>query len=312
MRPHAGVEKNEMNAREFQAAYPCVADNVQLFRLALGVVFYCSGTFASHRRGLTAAVDAAWPLVHSGVRSFQTTNMKVPKAIKDGKKALLQMLDEPPSEIYNYVSVDNRRQNNDPPDCCIEIADAGYRDGTYFQCRLPVTAGDTHQALLDLTLEVAAALDFAHGYAGYTLALNSIGPKAILPQRMFYAIGMRHPGIDLPSAGTTSFVVREGIKRVNWLTLLGKDMAQRAGSLNGLGRQPGVIVHKAGGGVVVQAGDAPLIGDTNRRETCEVYRQVGRALKPIRSTTHPAFVFGPKDFMADDEKTLAWLSSLDD
>ena len=301
-----------MTPSEFQAAYPCTADDIQLLRLARGVVFYCSGTFASHRQGLTTAVDAAWPLVQSGVRSFQTTNMKAPKAIKDGRKALLQMLGEPPSEVYNFISVDNRRHNDEAPDCCIEIADAGYRDGTYFQCRLPMTAGDTHQALLDLTLEVAAALDFAHGYAGYTLALNSIGPKAILPKRMFYAIGMRHPGIDLPSAGTTSFVVRDGIKRVNWLTLLGKDLAQRAGSLDGLGRRPGVIVHKTGDRVVVQAGDAPLIGDTNRRDTCEEYRQVGRALKGIRCRNHPAFVYGPKDFMADDEKTLAWLSSLDD
>ena len=175
-----------------------------------------------------------------------------------------------------------------------------------------MTGGHTHQALLDLTLEVAAELDFAHGYAGYTLALYEIGPKAILADRMFYGIGMRHPGIDLPSTGTTSFVVREGIKRVNWLTLLGKDMAQRAGSFNALGRHPGVVVHKIGDRVVVQAGDAPLIGDTNRRDTCEVYRKVDRALKGIRCRNHPPFVYGPEDFMADDEKTQAWLSSLDD
>ena len=58
-----------MNAREFQAGLSVRCRQCQAVRLALGVVFYCSGTFASHRRGLTAAVDAAWPLVHSGVVS---------------------------------------------------------------------------------------------------------------------------------------------------------------------------------------------------------------------------------------------------
>ena len=301
-----------MNAGDFQATYTCVADDVELMRLALGVVFYCSGDVTTHRNETKFAVDAAWPLVASGVRSLQTTNMKRPKAIKDGKKALLQMLEERPSEVYNYVSVDNRRHNDEAPDCCIEISDAGYRSASYFLCRLPIGDDDTHGALLDLTLKVAAHLHAAHGYAGYTLARNAESPKASLTDRMFYPIGMRHPGIDLPSAANTSFVVNEGIKRVNWLTILGKDMARKAGSLDGLDQRSGIIVHKSGDGVVIQAGDAPLIGDNNGRETCEVYRRVGRALKGIRCKDHPAFIFGPGEFMASAEKTEAWLSSLDD
>jgi hypothetical protein len=162
-----------------------------------------------------------------------------------------------------------------------------------------------------MALKLSAEWDFAHGYAGYTLACNQISLKAGLPKRMFYPIGMRHPGIDLPSADTTSSVVGDGIKRVNWLTLLGRDVVQRLGNVNGLDRRQGIIVHKAGSGVVVQAGDAPEIGDTNRRETCETYRSVGRALKSIRTHNHPAFIFGQGELIASDEKTEAWLSSLD-
>jgi hypothetical protein len=301
-----------MSPREFQTTYTCTADGVDLLRLALGLVVYFSGDPASHRRGLTAAVDAAWPQVAPGIRSFQTTNMKRPKATKDGKAVLLQMLDEPPSEVYNYVSVDNRRDLNEAPDCCITIVGAAYRSSGYFLYRVPAKEDGSDQAMLAAALKIAAQWDFAHGYAGYTLAYNAIGPKAILPKRMSFAIGMRHPGIDLPSADNTQAAIEQVIKRVNWLTLLGPEWAARAGSLNGLGRQPDVRVHKPGTGVVIQAGDAPLIGDTNRKDTCEAYRRVGKALRPIRSTAHPAFVFGPADFMGSAEKTQTWLSSLDE
>jgi hypothetical protein len=300
-----------MTAADFQSTYGCVVDDVELLRLAVGLTIYFSGDITSHRSGLGAAVEAAWPLVASRVRSFQTTHMKRPKATKDGKAVLLEMLDDPPSDVYNYVTVDNRRYLDEAPDCCIDIAEGGYQAGGYFLCRLPAGEGAS-AAIRELALAIAGEWDFAHGYGGYTLAYNVIGPKAILLKRMSYAIGMRHCGVDLPSAENTSFVVREGIKRINWLTLLGSEMTRRAGSLNGIDREPGVVLHKAGSGLVIQAGERPLIGDTNRRETCEPYRRVGRALKDIRTRTHPAFVYGPDDFMGSAEKTEAWLSSLDD
>lgn len=301
----------DMTASQFQSAYRLVDDGIELMRLALGLVIYFSGDLAEHRRGLAAAVDAAWPLVEPCVRSFQTTNMKTPRKLKDGKDVLIKMLDEPPSPVYNYVVVDNRQKIDDAPDCCIEVAHAGYRSGGYFLCRLPAGTPAGDEALLDLTLKIASRWDAGHGYAGYTLALNTIGLKAALPKWRFYAIGMRHPGVDLPSAGNTSFAAADGIKRVNWLTLLGSSMVARAGSLNGLGRQPGVVVHKTPASLVVQAGEAPLIGDTNRQDTCEVYHRVGRALKGLRATNHPAFIIPDGELVASDEETETWLSSLD-
>ena len=294
-----------MHPREFQSTYPCVDDDIEL-------LLYFAGELASHRPGLTAAIDAAWPLVAPGIRSFQTTNMKGIRRTKDGKAVLLRMLEERPSEIYNSVSVDNRRHLDEAPDCCLEVSDAEYRSGGFLLCRFPIRDDDRYQSMLDVILRIAAQWDCAHGYAGYTLALNVIGLKASLPERMFYPIGMRHPGIDIPLAGFTSFVIGAGIKRVNWLTLLGSDMARRAGSLNSLGRQAGVVVHKPGESVVIQAGDTPLIGDVNRQDTCEVYRRVGRALKGIRSADHPGFIFNQGEFIASKEKTEEWLSSLDE
>ncbi len=301
-----------MTPSQFQAAYKCVDDGIELMRLALGVVMYFSGDLAAHRRGLTAAVDAAWPLVEHGVRSFQTTNMKTPRKLKDRKDVLLKMLDEPPSPVYDYVAVDNRRKIDDAPDCCIELSYGGYRSSGYIMCRLPVGTTGADDALLDLTLKIASQWDFAHGYAGYTLALNTMGLKAVLPKWMFYGIGMRHPGVDLPSAANTSFAVADGIKRVNWLTLLGTGMAARTGNLAGLARQPGITVHETAASVVVQAGDEPLIGDTNRRDICEVYHRVGRALKGIRARNPPAFIIAPNESIASDEMTETWLSSLDE
>jgi len=306
------LEEVTMTPERFQSTYQSVVDDVELMRLALGVVMYFSGDIGAQRAGLTAAIDAAWPLVAGGVRSFQTTNMKRPKTTKDGKQVLLQMLEDRPSETYNWVTVDNRRQLDEAPDCCVTISDASYRSGGYFLCRVPLGEPDAHRKLLDAVLQVASEWDFAHGYAGYTLAVNLLSLKAGAAERMFYGIGMRHPGIDLPSADNTSFVIGDGIKRVNWLTLLGSALTRRVGTLRALAREPEIVVHHPGPVTVIQAGDAPLMGDTNRRDTCEVYRRVGRALKDIRATTHPAFIIGPGEFMASEEKTRTWLSSLDE
>lgn len=297
-----------MDAAEFNATYPCTRDGVELLKLSLGLVVY--GHFEPCLDGVIRVVEAAWPALEAHVASYQTTNMRKPrKAGGKGKDVLLQALHDP-SPVLSIVMVDNRTHIDQAPDVGVELSMAGYRKAGYllFRFRPDDTAPGT---LLALCQMIASEMAFTHGYAGFTLAYNRLSLKASLPERTFYPIGMKHPGVDLPSANNTSFVAEKCIKRVNWLTLVGSDLAAQTEGLSALAEAAHVVVHTHEYGVVVQAGETPQIGNVNRRERCEPYRVVAKALQDIRCQNHPAFIVDDSGVFASSERTDTWLASLD-
>lgn len=62
------------------------------------------------------------------------------------------------------------------------------------------------------------------------------------------------------------------------------------------------------GGLVIQAGKMPQLGDTNRQLSIAEYERLARVLKPIRVTDHESF---PAWSGFDAERTAAWLARFD-
>jgi len=106
----------------------------------------------------------------------------------------------------------------------------------------------------------------------------------------------------------------QGIKGVNWLTFLHPNFVQRMGGRAALGAAldlPGVEVLDLPSGLMIQAGPAPEIGDTNAQQDCPYYHQVGRVLAPIRDKKFPGLFGPPGSTMSDAETTREWLSRFD-
>jgi Protein of unknown function (DUF3396) len=70
-------------------------------------------------------------------------------------------------------------------------------------------------------------------------------------------------------------------------------------------------VHTYNGGVVLQAGPEPEIGDVNRGVALADYRAVARAVKPIRFEQYSLGLLYPPEPMDRIEETLKWIRRFD-
>jgi hypothetical protein len=168
-------------------------------------------------------------------------------------------------------------------------------------------------AFTQLVLEQCYRLQPTHGYAGLAViphvdaSPNSESMASVLP---FVA---RFSGleIDLPWSHAMYLEQEDRIKGVNWLTILDNPWIERLGGTDALRSSLGNSIewHPFDSGVVLQAGPRPVFGDVNRREPMPYYRQVAKALKPIRVTSVRA-ISAPYGF--DRERSDEWLRRFDD
>jgi hypothetical protein len=281
-----------------------------MLKLALGATIYFRDSTDVTKNGIAKIIDLVWPIMETRVKSFQTTNMKQIKKLGGlGMEPLRTMLAAAPSPVFSSTRIDNRLKPDEAPDSSIALALKGGGKAGHFALRFPA---DTEPDILVKIARIAIdETEIAHGYCGFTLAYNRLSLRSSLVEEKLFAIGMRHPGIDLPSEGNTSFVIADGIKRVNWITLLGSDLVSKV-RLEDLGKEARVSIYSGRFGRAIRAGEVPTIGDVNKRATCELYHIVGRVLEPIRNKTHPAFILDASSrIAASAERTEHWLSSLD-
>lgn len=165
--------------------------------------------------------------------------------------------------------------------------------------------------LRELTRALALNFNFDSGHAGYCFNWSDDITLGFYARSKLFHLGMRYPGIDIPSMATTLFIVPDGIKGINWLTLVGTKHLERLGSLENLCKMLGdqILVDNLVHGVMFQAGPAPETGDVNRHHVLPLYHRVGRVLSRIRATEHPPFIIRGK--LADDDATQEWLSRFD-
>lgn len=188
------------------------------------------------------------------------------------------------------------------------------REPGYLTFALPLTWFADHEGSLpDLVLELCGHLSPVHGYGGLGLMESfDMGVESNF-QPAVYAIARRFPGLEVDRPSSHSRYLRDAIKGVNWLTLVGEPFLPRLGGLSALEAALGadIEVKKYPGGVLIQAGPRPRMGDANDCRIPEPYRRVARALRPIRvesvGSLHNA---GTSRFTA--ETSDEWLRRFDD
>jgi hypothetical protein len=146
------------------------------------------------------------------------------------------------------------------------------------------------------------ALPVQQGRAGFLCHVDETSRKLGFDQAWVWA--RRYYGIDIVDPVEETWDVTKGLLGVNWLTILGErwlkgplkdvEWVDRSGLLRITQTQPG--------GVVLQAGANPVIGDQNRFQDVSAY-----AAASIK--TAAALIEEPTGFpgMFDDhESTLLW------
>jgi hypothetical protein len=167
----------------------------------------------------------------------------------------------------------------------------------------PEIATGGAEAVLDF-MRTAIGDDFAlaAGWGGYAILWNeSMGPLFGDPQHQLGAWVRRHPGLGHGNNFAVYDRALHGIAHASWLTLLGPELVKRKGGAAAIATAlgPDITVHALGGGVCIQAGPAPQLGDVNRGDNLPLYRRVGSFLKDVRTTAPPRALDGLEDDTED-------------
>jgi len=173
-------------------------------------------------------------------------------------------------------------------------------------------AGNPAGSFMSLVMDIAGTLQPAHGYAGLGVHLPLTEYGGGLSMRPAVAMAERFRGLELEFSWRHSRELTEAnaIKSINWLTVLSDEWVQKVGGIDQLTLDlgSGVIIHRYTGGVMIQAGAAPLLGDVQRAEPMETYERVACVLKPIRATKLKALA---EHYGFDTDRTLRWLQRFD-
>ncbi|HYO59189.1 type VI immunity family protein [Archangium sp.] len=186
----------------------------------------------------------------------------------------------------------------------------GQEELGYFSASLPLDWFANHPgSFSELVLGWCRRLRPLHGYGGFgvmestRLSLaQAYGPAA-------YGLARRFPGLELDDPLVHVLYLRHGIKGNNWLTVLADSWVKTLGGLELLTKKlgEGFTFHSYPGGVMIQTGPHPQLGDVNRRLEPVGYRQLAQVLRPIRIRSHRGFAA----FGLDKERSLAWLTRFD-
>ena len=151
------------------------------------------------------------------------------------------------------------------------------------------------------------------GYAGIGVLEIPDLHEAERFQTVVREIAERYPGLEIEDRLGHTIELRKGIKGINWLTILSDRWVKEMGDLEALqarlGEPFGFYPYE--GGLVVQAGPRPQIGDVQANLWPKDYITLAKVLKKIQITDHCAFHYSGKGQRMNREGSLAWLFRFD-
>ncbi len=186
----------------------------------------------------------------------------------------------------------------------------------FFQIYLPLSWFSEHPGTFqDFVLSYAKQLRPLSGYAGIGV-LESLDIYAQEPfQATVKQIGDRFPGLEIENPAVSTIHTGKGIKGVNWLTLLGDPWVQMIGGLDYLRIRLGddFKLTPYEGGLMIQAGPKPQIGDAAADRWPKHYVTLAKVLKPIQIKEHYPFHFGAQGGppRMDHAASKAWIFRFD-
>jgi hypothetical protein len=289
---------------------------VEYLKPCFAVTLYWTGSMFERAEGLLEMYRRAWEIVGPAASLYQTDSMKSARKVKADTGDLIPtwLQDAPGQRMMYILRVDNRAQVGAASDTGFLFYATEYKEVGAFSFWMPAESAESDpESLVGLVAEMASAIPFASGHAGYSLDYDPRGEYRVVAREKLAALVRRHPGLDVPCVENTSFAIHDGFKRVSWLTLVGAELTERLGGADAIeGRLgEGIEVRRLETGVLVRAGPRPEIGDVNRRESLPLYHEVGRVLAPVRAREHPAVLYPPDSLVASDDKTREWLELFD-
>ncbi|SEK95158.1 Protein of unknown function [Roseateles sp. YR242] len=343
MTRNAGVEivnANELFSQLVQAeGGPCVLDRAYLLyhgrsagpaaKFGLGGELFLDHPDRSMLRQQAATFLADyWQRFPAAVHQFLPNHARKTKGFKVNPLALIEK-DIAGSDVETPYSgalfgpVDVGLPNDDiaPHQARTLIVEPDSEESSFIRVAMPLcdpngsSPNSTPQfdTLLSAFLDWCSLFKPRHGSAGFTLIVS---PGMEQNSVQCLQLMKRFPGLDFPDPvrfiGETEGV-RNRIKCVNWLTVLGDPLVEELGGLAALRSSltPACTVHLYDGGILIQAGETPRLGDTEKGDIPEEYQRVARATQPVRFEDYPSALFRVAPGLDKKKETLAWIRRFD-
>lgn len=277
-------------------------NGVLLVTATADMVLYFNKPYETYLTGLGRAWYRFLQLCGpQGLRWYQTYSMEEHKPVTDRTLGMLRGWLKPDSRPRDEVGfeISDAESMEAAPKCLFDLHVLSKRSDNFEDVaghlRISLPPQDLEQApsrFADLVVELASALPFDSGHAGYCLNVSEYGDTEAIAAA--FPLLCRYEGFDVATVLDTPFDLRGGyIKGVNWLTLISASMLGRLGGKPALDKflatTPTASVTKAGSGYVLQSSTQPDIGDRNRGSRADAYRATMAFVKPVLAPAYSCF-----------------------
>jgi hypothetical protein len=256
------------------------------------------------------------------LRYYATENMRRHKPVT---KSVFRMLPTwlapgaPPRE-YVHIEMKDGEQHQDAPAHKLDVYGLEPKSSLFGRGRANLVsmafpaewAQEEPEEFREFVVGLAETFPFVSGHAGFAFEVSRYESEE--SQTFAWAKSMRHRGIDIARPPLDAIAVgHDAVKGVGWLTLVSRALLEKLGGQAKIRRAlpADVKTTEVSRGVVLQAGPAPELGDTNRKDLLPLYREVYRVVAPlvqIAASRSPSLDI-EEDYV---EKTRKWFARFAD
>lgn len=181
----------------------------------------------------------------------------------------------------------------------------------YLRFSVPAEFLETKYKLFsEFVIAVSNTIPYTCGHAGFVIECNPYDQRDA--ETAAYPLAMRHQAVDIATRTRGPWAVRnERIKNVGWLTLIGSLLLEKIGGAKTLQSKASERLHVTSTthGVVIRAGERPILGDVNRQEDLQAYYDAYALVEPLHEGIEELFApFSMEGDIDEVEATLRWLS----
>jgi len=148
-----------------------------------------------------------------------------------------------------------------------------------------------------------------HGYGGLALIRSVDSGEAKWAEPLVYPLLQRFPGLEIDAPHSHKIYCVEGIKGINWLTMLSDTFLQKLGGKVALRAQldDDFIFYDYPRGVMIQAGPFPQIGDMEQGNIPKQYQKLYHLVKSVQTDKLKHIVVEVPEGVNAKEFTQQWL-----
>jgi len=284
---------------------------LKLVSLTFGVNLYTNQSFYAMPQEILQTFDLFLQRCPAQQLTFYATEtMKEHKPVTKRTLGMLGTWLAPDAPRKHYIALELKAAADyqDAPTFKYEVwsADASLQSNIVSMAFPSALARDQSNEMFAFVAQLADAFPFRCGLAGYSFECSRYDKRK--SETHAWSTSMRHTGVDIVRIPVDAKAVgSDGVKGVNWLTLIDAGLLREVGGAKVIRQQLSseIEVVDCKHGVILKAGPAPSLGDVNRGDVLRLYREVYRLLAPrIALAARQSMSFQlAKDYV---ERTQAW------